>query len=170
MSLLILLFLFLNNDEHQAAIGALAVARGDRGAAGRAFALAYKLVGSADLGMHLHEVLLNALLRPLEVLRRHDQTAFVAAAAFRAARIGTDGARYAGVDENCIEFIHPVQITLPDHDFILDGLLHEPLLFLLCLLVLPGREEGSAAISAFFDVREVLGAAIGTYLIAVHSR
>jgi len=167
--LLTFLSLFLNKDEQQAAIGALAVAGANGGTTGRAFALAGQFVGSADLRMHFHEVFLNSLLRPFKVLRRYNQTAFITAAAFLAACIGTDGAGNTGVDEHCVQFTQPIEITLPDHDLVLNRLLHEPFLFLLCFLELLGEEEDCAAISAFLDVREVLGFASRTYLVPVHS-
>ncbi len=89
ISLLTFLSFLFNNDERQAAIGALAVAGTNRKTAGRAFALSGQFVGSANLGMHFHEVFLNFLMRPFKVLRRYDQTTCITAAAFLTACIGT---------------------------------------------------------------------------------
>jgi len=119
--------------------------------------------------MDFHEVFLDPFLRPLNIPTRYDQTARTAAA-FLAAFIGTDSAGDAGVDEDCVQLFHPVQITLPDHDFVLYSLSHEPFLFLLHFLKLLGQEEERAAVSAFFNMRDVLGFALRTYLVQVHGK
>ncbi len=166
--MLLFLPLFLNNDEGQPAIRALAGVGADRGTTGRALALIDQFAGSADLGMHFHEVFLNPPLRPFNVLRRYDQTTGSAATAFPAARVGADGAGNPGVDEDCVQFTHPVQITLSHHDLVRKGLPHKPLLFLPGFFELLGQEQNRAAISAFFDMREVLGSAIRTYPVPAH--
>ena len=62
------LVLFLNNHEHQAAIGALFVIGAHGGTTGRAPALADQFVGSPELRMYFHVVFRNALLCPFKVL------------------------------------------------------------------------------------------------------
>lgn len=168
-SLLTFLSLFLHKNKKQAAIRALVVTGTNRRTTGRTFAFAGHFVGNAHLRMHFHKVFLNSFLRLFKGLRRYYQTAFITAAALLAACIGTDSTRNTSVDEDCVQFTQPIQITLPDHDLVLNGLLHEPFLFLLCFFELLRQEEDRAAISAFLNMREVLGLASRTYLVPVHS-
>jgi hypothetical protein len=162
------LVLFLNNHEHQAAIGALFVLGANGGSTCRAPALADQFVGSPELRMYFPVVFRNTLLCPFKVLFRYDQHA-LGATAFVTAGIGSDRAGDTGIDKSVVQFTQPLQVALPYHDRVFNRLLHQPLLFLLCLSVLLVQKEDRAAIRAFSDMRQIFHFAIRTYLIPVHS-
>jgi hypothetical protein len=93
----------------------------------------------------------------------------IAATAFVTALVGNDAARDTGIDKNVAQFIQPLQISLPEHDCVSNGLLRQLLFFLPNPAILLVQKKDRTAISAFLDMREILGFAVRTYLIQVHS-
>jgi hypothetical protein len=82
-----LLFPVLDNDQRQAAIGALLRLFAQRGTTGRALPLSEHFLRSANLRVAFHEISLDLFLRFIQVIRR-DRQPMCAPAAFLPAIVG----------------------------------------------------------------------------------